>query len=55
MLSDKSIASFFLRVDEIIHSLRNLGDDVKYLMLVEKILRYLTPKLNSKFSMIEEM
>lgn len=55
MHSDESIVSFFLRVDEIVNSMRNIGDEVKDSMRVEKILRSLTPKFDSKVSAIEEM
>jgi len=51
----ESIARFFLRLDEIVNSMRNLYDKVKDSMVVEKILRSLTPKFNSKFYVIKEM
>jgi len=53
MHSDESIVSLFLRVDEIINSMRSLGDEVEYSMLFEKILRSITPKFDSKVSSIE--
>lgn len=55
MHSDEIIASLFLRVDEITNSMKNLGGEVKYSMLVEKILISLTPKFDSKVSSIEEI
>eukprot|EP00253_Pinus_taeda_P025650 PITA_25650 len=35
--------------------MRNLGEEIKYVTIVEKILRSLTPKFDSKVSAIEEM
>jgi len=35
--------------------MRNIGDGVKETSTVEKILRYLTPKFDSKVFVIEEM
>ena len=55
MHDDESIVIFFLRVDEIFNSMKNIGDEIKYSTIVEKILRYLTPKFNSNVSVIEEM
>ena len=37
MHDDESIATFFLRVDEIVNSMRNLGDEIKDAIVVEKI------------------
>jgi hypothetical protein len=54
MHNDESIASFFLRIDEIVNRMKNLGEEIKDTTLVEKILRSLTPKFESKVSAIEE-
>ena len=35
--------------------MKNIGDKVKYSIVFEKILSYLTPKFDSKVSSIEEM
>ena len=53
MHDDESIASLFLRLDEIVNSMRNMGEDIKDSTLVEKILRSLTPNFESKVSSIE--
>ena len=52
MHNNESIASFFLRLDEIVNRMRNLGEYIKDTTLVQKILRSLTPKLDSKVSAI---
>lgn len=55
MHNDENIGCFFLRVDEIINSMKNLGDEVKDSIFVRKIMRSLTPKFDSKVFSIEEM
>lgn len=42
-------------MDEIVNSMKNPGDEIKDATVVENILRSLTPKFNSKVSVIEEM
>jgi len=54
MHNNESIANFFLRTDEILNHMKNLGEETKDTTLVEKILRSLTPKFESKVSVIEE-
>ena len=54
MHNDESISSFFLRLDEIVNRMRNLGEVISDTTLVEKVLRSLTPKFESKVSAIEE-
>eukprot|EP00253_Pinus_taeda_P024421 PITA_24421 len=55
MHDDESIASFSLKVDEIVNSMRNLSEEIKYATIVENILRSLTTKFDSKVFAIEEM
>ena len=55
MHDNESMATFFLRVDEIINSMRNIGDKIKYATVVENILRSLTLKFDSKVLATEEM
>eukprot|EP00253_Pinus_taeda_P023378 PITA_23378 len=52
--SDESIASYFLRVDEIVNPMKNMGEEIKEATIVEKILRSLSPKFESKVYAIEE-
>eukprot|EP00253_Pinus_taeda_P036506 PITA_36506 len=54
MHSDESVASYFLRIDEIVNCMKNLGEEIKEVILVEKVLRSLSPKFDSKVFAIEE-
>eukprot|EP00253_Pinus_taeda_P023275 PITA_23275 len=54
MYNDESVANYFLRVDEIVNCMKNLGEEVKEAVVVEKVLRYLSPRFESKVSAIEE-
>ena len=54
MHSDESVASFFLRLDDIVNQMRNLGETITDTTLVEKVLRSLTSKFDSKVSAIKE-
>eukprot|EP00253_Pinus_taeda_P036394 PITA_36394 len=54
MHNDESVASYFLRIDEIVNSMKNLGEEIKEVVVVEKVLRSLSPKFDSKVSAIEE-
>ena len=54
MHSDESVASFFIRLDDIVNRMRNLGETIIDTTLVEKVLRSLTSKFDSKVSAIEE-
>ena len=52
--NDETIASFFLCVDDVVNRMRNLGETITKSTLVEKILRSLTAKFESKVSSLEE-
>ena len=54
MHNDETIASYFLIVDEVVNCMKNLGEDIKEVTLVEKVLRSLSAKFESKVSAIEE-
>ena len=54
MHSNERIANYFLRMDEIVNCMRNLGEEFKEVVLVEKVLRSLSAKFDSKVSAIEE-
>ena len=54
MHSDESIASYFIHIDEVGNCMKNLGEDIKEVTLVEKFLRSLCAKFESKVSVIEE-
>ena len=42
------MANYFLRVDEIVNFMKNLGEEIKEVVVVEKVLRSLSPKFESK-------
>jgi len=54
MHNDESVANYFLRVDEIVNCMKNLGEEIKEVVVVEKVLRFLSPRFESKVSAIEE-
>eukprot|EP00253_Pinus_taeda_P036553 PITA_36553 len=54
MHSNESIANYFLRMDEILNCMRDLDEEFKEVVLVEKLLRSLFSKFDSKVSAIEE-
>eukprot|EP00253_Pinus_taeda_P001678 PITA_01678 len=54
MHDDESVANYFLRVDEIANCMKNLGEEIKEVVVVEKVLRSLSPRFESKVSKIEE-
>eukprot|EP00253_Pinus_taeda_P017672 PITA_17672 len=54
MHNDESLASYFLRIDENVNCMKNLGEEIKEVTLVEKVLKSLSTKFESKVSIIEE-
>eukprot|EP00253_Pinus_taeda_P034859 PITA_34859 len=54
MHNDESVANYFLRIDEIVNHMKNLGEEIKEITLVEKVLRSSSSKFESKVSTIEE-
>eukprot|EP00253_Pinus_taeda_P021736 PITA_21736 len=54
MHNDESVANYFLRVDEIVNCMKKLGEEIKEVILVEKVLRSLSPKFDSKVSAMDE-
>ena len=54
MYNDESVAIYFLRIDEIVNCMKNLGEEIKEVTLVENVLRSLSSKFESKFFAIEE-
>ena len=52
MHNDESVANYFVRVDEIVNCMKTLGEEIKK-VVVEKVLRYLSPRFESKVSAIE--
>eukprot|EP00253_Pinus_taeda_P006769 PITA_06769 len=54
MQNDESVGNYFLCIDEIVNHMKNLGEEIKEVTLVEKFLRSLSSKFESKVSTIEE-
>jgi uncharacterized coiled-coil protein SlyX len=54
MNEDENIASYFLRVDEIVNNIKGLGDEIKEQVIVKKALRSLPMRFDSKISSLEE-
>ena len=54
MHNDESVANYFLRVDEIVNCMKNLGEEIEEAIVVEKVLRSFSPRFESKVSVIEE-
>eukprot|EP00253_Pinus_taeda_P016144 PITA_16144 len=54
MYNDESVANYFLCIDEIVNCMKNLGEEIKEDVVVEKVLRSLSSKFESKVSAIEE-
>eukprot|EP00253_Pinus_taeda_P035118 PITA_35118 len=54
MYNDESVANYFLHIDEIVNCMKNLGEEIKEVVVVEKVLISLSPKFESKVSAIEE-
>ena len=50
MHSDESIASLFLRLDDVVNRMKNLRETITETTLVEKILRSLKAKFELKVS-----
>jgi len=55
MDDEEDIASYFLRVAKVVNSLKGLGEYIEESIVVQKVLRSLPDKFDSKLSVIEEM
>jgi hypothetical protein len=55
MNEDETISKYFLRVEELVNSMKGLGEKFDDSLLVQKILRSLPDKFNPKVSAIEEL
>jgi hypothetical protein len=54
MKEDENIATYFLRVDEIVNSIRGLGEEVDESIIIQKLLISLPMKFDPKVSALEE-
>jgi hypothetical protein len=50
----EDIATYFLRVDEVVNAIRGLGKELNESLVLQKVLRTLLLKYDAKFSAIEE-
>ena len=55
MDDEEDIASYFLQVVEAVNSLKGMEENIEESAIVQKILRFLSDKFDSKLSAIEEM
>jgi uncharacterized lipoprotein YehR (DUF1307 family) len=50
----EDIATYFLRVDEVVNAIKGLGEDLDETLVVQKVLRSILLKFDAKVSAIEE-
>jgi hypothetical protein len=50
----KDIATYFLHIDEVVNTMRGLGETVNNNIIVKKVLRSLPARFDSKISALEE-
>ena len=55
MKEDETIGKYFLRVEELVNAMKELGEKIEEPSLVQKILRSLLDRFNPKVSAIEEL
>jgi hypothetical protein len=53
MIEDETISKYFLRVEELVNAMKGIGKKIEEPFLVQKILRSMFDKFNSKVSPIE--
>ena len=54
MNEKQDIATYLLRVDEVVNAIKGLGEELDELLVVKKVLRSLLLKYDAKVSAIEE-
>ncbi|XP_057846870.2 uncharacterized protein LOC131056581 [Cryptomeria japonica] len=54
MNNDETVASYFLRIDEIVNAQKGLGEEIDEHDVVAKVVRMLLPKFETKISTLEE-
>jgi hypothetical protein len=55
MKEDENIATCFLQVDEIVNTIRGLGEKIENSVIMQKILRSLPMRFDPKISSLEEI
>ena len=54
MKEDQDIAAYFIRVNEIVNTMRGIGENIDSSMIVQNILKSLPMRFESKISALEE-
>ena len=54
MKEEENIATYFLRVDETVNIIRGLGEKIEESVIVQKIIRCIPMRFDSKISSIEK-
>ena len=54
MKESENIATYLLRIDEVVNSITGLGEEVNESIIVQKVLRSLPLRYDAKVSAIEE-
>jgi hypothetical protein len=54
MEESEDIATYFLRIDEVVNTMRGLGETVENVIIVQKVLRSLPARFDPKISALEE-
>jgi hypothetical protein len=55
MSEEETVSKYFLRVEELVNTMKGLGEKINDTFLVQKILRSLPDRFNSKVSAVEEL
>jgi hypothetical protein len=55
MDEDETISKYFLRIEDLVNTMKGLGETIDDFFLVQKVLRYLPDRFNSKVFAIEEI
>ena len=55
MNEDETVSKYFLRVEELVNSMKDIGEKIEESFLVQKILRSLPDRFNPKVFVIEEL
>jgi len=54
-MEKENIAAYFQRIDEVVNTIKGLGEEMDEQIVVQKVLRTLAMRFNPKVSAIEEM
>ena len=54
MMEEESIAPYLQSVEEVVNTMRGLGEEIKETVVVQKILRSLPPRFNPKVTAVED-